>query len=105
MVQPYLKPVPDWEEHEKPTMPGSASMPWHPPYRRAAYALVSLLVAITGGLGNALVTANLPFLQGQLRPDLAGEHGAGPQEHEQAGNAQHGEHLAPAVDAGVTPAG
>ncbi len=58
--------VPDWEEHEKPTMPGSASMPWHPPYRRAAYALVSLLVAITGGLGNALVTANLPFLQGQL---------------------------------------
>jgi MFS family permease len=37
-----------------------------PPYRRAAYALVSLLVAITGGLGNALVTANLPFLQGQL---------------------------------------
>lgn len=66
MVQPYLKPVPDWEEHEKPTMPGSASMPWHPPYRRVAYALVSLLVAITGGLGNALVTANLPFLQGQL---------------------------------------
>jgi len=66
MVQPYLKPVPDWEEHEKPTMPGSASMPWHPPYRRLAYALVSLLVAITGGLGNALVTANLPFLQGQL---------------------------------------
>jgi MFS family permease len=61
-----MKPVPDWEEHEKPTMPGSASMPWHPPYRRAAYALVSLLVAITGGLGNALVTANLPFLQGQL---------------------------------------
>ncbi|KAJ9650071.1 hypothetical protein H2198_010617 [Neophaeococcomyces mojaviensis] len=47
-------------------MPGSASMPWHPPYRRLAYALVSLLVAITGGLGNALVTANLPFLQGQL---------------------------------------
>ena len=41
-------------------------MPWHPPYRRVAYALVSLLVAITGGLGNALVTANLPFLQGQL---------------------------------------
>ena len=67
MVQPYLKPVPDWEEHEKPTMPGSASMPWHPPYRRVAYALVSLLVAITGGLGNALVTANLPFLQASWR--------------------------------------
>lgn len=62
----YLKPIPDWEEHEKPTLPGSASMPWHPPHRRVAYALVSVLVAITGGLGTALVTANLPFLQGQL---------------------------------------
>ena len=62
----YLKPVPDWEEHEKPTLPGSASMPWHPPHRRVAYAAVALLVGITGGLGNALVTANLPFLQGQL---------------------------------------
>lgn len=62
----YLKPIPDWEEHEKPTLPGSASMPWHPPRRRVAYALVSILVAITGGLGTALVSANLPFLQGQL---------------------------------------
>ena len=62
----YLKPIPDWEDHEKPTLPGSASMPWHPPWRRLAYALVSVLVAITGGLGTALVTANLPFLQGQL---------------------------------------
>ncbi len=62
----YLKPVPNWEEHEKPTLPGSASMPWHPPHRRAAYAAVAVLVGITGGLGNALVTANLPFLQGQL---------------------------------------
>ncbi|MDY1033059.1 MFS transporter [Stenotrophomonas sp. CFBP8980] len=66
MMSQYLKPIPDWEEHEKPTLPGSASMPWHPPHRRAAYALVSVLVAITGGLGTALVTANLPFLQGQL---------------------------------------
>ncbi len=66
MAQPYLKPIPDWEEHEKPTLPGSASMPWHPVRRRIAYAAVSVLVAITGGLGTALVTANLPFLQGQL---------------------------------------
>ncbi|QNR99050.1 MFS transporter [Stenotrophomonas sp. 169] len=66
MMSQYLKPIPDWEEHEKPTLPGSASMPWHPPHRRMAYAMVSVLVAITGGLGTALVTANLPFLQGQL---------------------------------------
>ncbi len=27
MVQPYLKPVPDWEEHEKPTMPARRRCP------------------------------------------------------------------------------
>lgn len=62
----YLTPVPDWQEHEKPSMPGSPSMPWHPPWRRLAYALVAILVGITGALGNGLVTANLPVLQGQL---------------------------------------
>ncbi len=61
-----LKPIPDWEEHEKPALPGSASMPWHPPYRRAAYAAVAVLVAITGGLGNALISANLPLITGQM---------------------------------------
>ncbi|MGX4642579.1 MFS transporter [Massilia sp. SYSU DXS3249] len=61
-----LKPTPDWEEHEKPTLPGSASMPYHRPAVRLAYALVALLVGITGGLGNALVSANLPTIQGQL---------------------------------------
>ena len=62
----YLKPIPDWEEHEKPTLPGSASMPGHAPGVRLAYALVALLVGITGGLGNALVSANLPAIQGSL---------------------------------------
>lgn len=62
----YLKPNPDWEEHEKPTLPGSASMPWHPPWIRFAYACAAVLVGVTGGLGNALVSANLPTLQGQL---------------------------------------
>ena len=61
-----LKPTPNWEEHEKPTLPGSASMPYHTPAVRAAYACVALLVGITGGLGSALVTANLPIIQGQL---------------------------------------
>jgi MFS family permease len=61
-----LKPTPNWEEHEKPGLPGSPSMPWHPPLVRLAYAGVALLVGITGGLGNALVSANLPTIQGQL---------------------------------------
>lgn len=62
----YLRPVPDWDEHEKPALPGTASYPWHPPHRHAAYAAIAVLVALTGGLGNALVSANLPQIQGQL---------------------------------------
>ncbi|MCV9917531.1 MFS transporter [Pseudomonas sp. BT-42-2] len=55
-----------WLPHEKPSLPGSPSTPLHPPGTRLAYGAVGLLVAITGGLGNALVTANLTFLQGAL---------------------------------------
>lgn len=55
-----------WLPHEKPALPGSPSTPLHAPGKRLAYGAVGLLVAITGGLGNALVTANLPFLQGAL---------------------------------------
>ncbi len=67
MTQPvYLQRPPDWEEHEKPTLPGSPAMPYHPPWERACYALVAVLVGLTGGLGNALFTANLPTIQGQL---------------------------------------
>jgi MFS family permease len=62
----YLKPNPDWEEHEKPFLPGSPSMPYHRPAIRLAYALVAILVGITGGLGNALVSASLPSIQGHL---------------------------------------
>lgn len=62
----YLKPNPEWEEHEKPSLPGSPGMPWHPPHVRLSYAMVGLLLGITGGLSNALVSANLPILQGQL---------------------------------------
>ena len=67
MTQPiYLERPPDWEEHEKPAMPGSAATPYHPPWVRACYGFVAVLVALTGGLGNALFTANLPTIQGQM---------------------------------------
>ncbi|MBA1201020.1 MFS transporter [Pseudomonas capeferrum] len=56
----------EWLPHEKPSMPGSPSTPLHSTSKRLAFGLVGLLVAITGGLGNALVTANLQFLQGAL---------------------------------------
>ncbi|MFA0994959.1 MULTISPECIES: MFS transporter [Pseudomonas syringae group] len=56
----------DWAAHERPTMPGSPSTPLHSDARRWAFALVGVIVALTGGLGNALVVANLPYLQGVL---------------------------------------
>lgn len=56
----------EWQPHERPTLPGSPSTPLHSPVRRAAFAGVGFIVAITGGLGNALVTANLLNLQGAI---------------------------------------
>lgn len=56
----------DWQPHERPSLPGSPSTPLHATPKRWAFALVGILVAITGGLGNALVVANLPYLQGAL---------------------------------------
>jgi MFS family permease len=52
--------------HERPTIPGSPSTPLHSNPKRWAYAIVGVIVALTGGLGNALVVANLQYLQGSL---------------------------------------
>jgi len=62
----YLRRPPDWEEHEKPALPGSPAMLSHAPWERVCYALVAILVGITGGLGNALFSVNLPTIQGQM---------------------------------------
>ncbi|WP_416194711.1 MFS transporter [Pseudomonas sp. AH2] len=56
----------NWAPHERPAIPGSPSTPLHPTGKRVAFALVGVIVALTGGLGNALVVANLPYLQGSL---------------------------------------
>ncbi|WP_395402094.1 MFS transporter [Pseudoduganella sp. UC29_106] len=55
-----------WLPHERPLLPGSPSTPLHSTPRRIAYLLVGFIVAITGGLGNALVTVNLLYAQGSL---------------------------------------
>ncbi len=55
-----------WLPHEKPSMPGSPSTPLHSTGRRIAFGVVGVMVSLTGGLGNALVTANLLNLQGAL---------------------------------------
>jgi MFS family permease len=61
-----LEPTPDWTDDERPTIPGSPSLPGHSPVMRAVHLLVAVLVSAAAGLGNALVTANLPQIQGEL---------------------------------------
>lgn len=56
----------NWAPHERPSVPGSPSTPLHSTGKRWAFAIVGVIVALTGGLGNALVIANLPYLQGSL---------------------------------------
>ncbi|MFJ3525539.1 MFS transporter [Pseudomonas sp. NPDC090203] len=56
----------NWAPHERPTIPGSPSTPLHSAPKRWAFAIVGVIVALTGGLGNALVVANLQYLQGAL---------------------------------------
>lgn len=60
--------VDDWvpQPHERSPIPGSPASPAHPFERRLAFAAISALVGITGGLGNGIVTANLSSLQGEL---------------------------------------
>jgi MFS family permease len=47
-------------------MPGSPATPEHPLARRIAYFFVAILVGLTGGFGNALISANLVNVQGTL---------------------------------------
>lgn len=54
------------KSHERPVLPGSPATPDHTTPWRLAYAFVGVLVALTGSLGNAAVTADLPQLAGAL---------------------------------------
>jgi MFS family permease len=51
---------------QRASVPGAPGRPLHAPWRRGLYAAVGLLLGVTGGLGNALVTANQPYLMGAL---------------------------------------
>ena len=61
----------EWQfaPHEVPALPGSPGSPAHPGRRQVAYAVIALLVGLTGGLGNALIAANTSSLQGALGLD------------------------------------
>ena len=63
----------DWQfaEHERPALPGSPGSPLHPRHRQIAYALIGILLGLTVGFGNALISANTYTLQGALGLDPA----------------------------------
>ncbi|MET0371286.1 MAG: MFS transporter [Sphingobium sp.] len=52
--------------HERPMMPGSPATPDHPTGRRVGYFAIGLLLSMTGGFINGLLTANLAQIQGAL---------------------------------------
>ncbi|MET4898024.1 MFS transporter [Sphingomonadaceae bacterium jetA1] len=54
---------------ERPAIPGSPGNFDHPLHRRIAYGVIAVLIGLTGGLGNALVSANTTQLQGGLGLD------------------------------------
>ena len=56
---------------ERPTVAGGPARPPHAPWRRALYGVVGLLLGLSGGLNNALVSVNLPYLLGSLRADAS----------------------------------
>ena len=70
MRHPHDLPWEEYEKtlqpHEKPMMVGSPASPDHSWPRRLAYGAIGVLVAMTGSLGNAVVTANIQGLAGHL---------------------------------------
>ena len=61
----FLQQPPQWSPEERPTFLGSSAVLQHPWRLRIAYLIVGTLVALCGGLGNGLVMANLPQIQGE----------------------------------------
>lgn len=61
--------TPNWKPHEAPMMPGSPSTPDFPLNVRLQYGLIGALIGITGSFGSALMSVNLPFVQGSLGLD------------------------------------
>ena len=61
----------DYPEGQRPALPGSPGFSDHPLGRRAIYGVTAVIIGITGALGNAIVAANLPYIQGSLGLDIS----------------------------------
>lgn len=56
----------EFKPNERPLILGGPFNPRHAPSRMIAYFAIGILTALTGGLGNAMVSVNLPYIQGAL---------------------------------------
>lgn len=63
---PWREYVETLQPHERPMLLGSPATPDHALRYRLAYAAIGLLVAATGGVGSAMITANTQQLAGTL---------------------------------------
>ena len=54
---------------ERALVPGGPGRPPQPAWRRRLYAVVGVLLGLSGGMNNALVVVNLPYLLGALQAD------------------------------------
>lgn len=61
----YLETPPDWTDEERPVIPGSPPSIAHPTHKRYLYFIIGTFIALTAGLSNGFITANLPQLQGE----------------------------------------
>ncbi|WP_218664918.1 MFS transporter [Acinetobacter sp. Colony158] len=61
----YLETPPDWTDDERPVLPGSPPSIEHPSHKRYLYFIIGTFIALTAGLSNGFITANLPQLQGE----------------------------------------
>ena len=61
----YLEKPPDWTPQERPKLPGSPANLAHSRPIMMLYFVVGLFVTMVGGLGNGIITANLPQFQGE----------------------------------------
>ncbi|WP_297510832.1 MFS transporter [uncultured Caulobacter sp.] len=68
MSDPYIESL---RPHERPMFPGSPATPDFSRRIRFAYGCVGVLLAFTSAMGTALITVNLPSIQGTLGLDPA----------------------------------
>jgi MFS family permease len=61
----------DFGPTERPMVAGGPARPPHATWRRRLYGLVGVLLGLSGGMNNALVSVNLPYLLGSLRADAS----------------------------------